>query len=79
MTFYTGDAFPEWQGDLFIGSLKFRYLKHIEMEGDKIVSQQNLLEDLNYRIRDVVQGPDGNLYVLTDDADGKVLKILPSS
>lgn len=79
MTFYTGDAFPEWQGDLFIGSLKFRYLKHIEMQGDEIVSQQNLLEDLNYRIRDVVQGPDGNLYVLTDDADGKVLRIQPSS
>jgi glucose/arabinose dehydrogenase len=79
MAFYTGDAFPQWQGDLFVGSLKFRYLKHIEMDGDKIVSQTNLLEDLNYRIRDVAQGPDGNLYVLSDDANGKVLKIHPAN
>lgn len=77
MTFYSGDAFPDWQGDLFVGSLKFRYLKHLKMDGDKVVSQQNLLEDLGYRIRDVVQGLDGNLYVITDDSDGKVLKIHP--
>jgi glucose/arabinose dehydrogenase len=79
MTFYTGDAFPEWKGDLFIGSLKFRYLKHLEMDGDKVVAQTNLLEDLDHRIRDVVQGPDGNLYVLTDESDGKVLKIHPTN
>ena len=79
MAFYTGDAFPQWQGDLFIGSLKFRYLKHIERDGETVVSQSNLLEGMNYRIRDVAQGPDGNLYVLTDAADGKVLKIHPAN
>ena len=79
MTFYSGDAFPDWKGDLFIGSLKFRYLKHLEMDGDTVVAQNNLLEDLDYRIRDVVQGPDGNLYVITDAPDGKVLKIHPSA
>lgn len=78
MTFYNGDAFEHWQGDLFIGSLKFRYLKHLEMDGDKVVAQNNLLEDLDYRIRDVVQGPDGYLYLLTDASDGKVLKIHPA-
>jgi glucose/arabinose dehydrogenase len=75
MMFYTAEMFPEWQGDLFIGSLKFRYLKHLEMDGDKIVSQNNLLEGLDYRIRDVAQGPDGSIYVITDAADGKVLKL----
>ncbi|MFC4700782.1 PQQ-dependent sugar dehydrogenase [Glaciecola siphonariae] len=75
MTFYTGDVFPQWQGDLFIGSLKFRYLKHLEMDGDTVVAQNNLLEGLDHRIRDVAQGPDGNLYVITDAPDGKVLKI----
>jgi glucose/arabinose dehydrogenase len=49
------------------------------MDGDKVVAQTNLLEDLDHRIRDVVQGPDGNLYVLTDESDGKVLKIHPTN
>ncbi|MGQ8365011.1 PQQ-dependent sugar dehydrogenase [Glaciecola sp. 1036] len=75
MTFYTGDMFPEWQGDLFIGSLKFMYLKHLKIENGKILGEENLLQDQQARFRDVVQGPDGAIYVLTDSSDGKVLKI----
>lgn len=75
MTFYTGDEFPEWKGDLFLGSLKFRYLHHVNMEDGKVVSQQELLKDRNERIRDVVQGPDGALYLLTDAPKGKVLRL----
>jgi len=75
MTFYTGDEFPEWKGDLFIGALKFRHLQHLEMEGSTVISQQELLVDREERIRDVIQGPDGALYVLVDGANGKVLKL----
>lgn len=75
MDFYTGDVFPEWKGNLFVGSLKFRYLNRIVLDGDKVTSQEPLLKDLNERIRDVKQAPDGSLYVLTDSTNGKVLRL----
>jgi glucose/arabinose dehydrogenase len=75
MTFYTGDEFPEWKGDVFMGSLKFRHLHHVKMEDGKVVAQNELLTEREDRIRDVVQGPDGALYLLTDAPDGKVLKL----
>lgn len=79
MTFYTGDSFADWKGDLFVGSLKFRHLRRIELdENNKVVAQHELLKDINERIRDVVQGPDGNLYVLVDNVKGKILKIAPA-
>lgn len=79
MMFYTGDLFSEYKGDAFIGSLKFRYLKHLKIEDNKIVAENNLIEDLNKRIRDVVEGPDGAIYVLTDAPDGQVLRLSPAS
>jgi glucose/arabinose dehydrogenase len=78
MTFYTGDAFPDWQGDLFVGSLKFGYLARLDMEDGKIVGEERLLEDLDERVRDVRQGPDGNLYLLTDERRSRVLKLAPA-
>ena len=75
MEFYTGDAFPEWRGNVFIGALKFQLLARLTLDGDKITAEERMLEDLGERIRAVKQGPDGNLYLLTDNARGRILKI----
>jgi aldose sugar dehydrogenase len=78
MTFYTGDKFPAWRGNLFVGALKFKLLTRLTMEGNRVVAEERLLQDLDERIRDVVQGPDGYLYLLTDDDDGRVLRLAPA-
>lgn len=79
MDFYDGEMFADWKGDLLIGSLKFRYLLRVELdENNKVVAQHKMLEERNERIRDVVQGPNGSIYVLTDGANGKVLKLTKS-
>jgi glucose/arabinose dehydrogenase len=78
MTFYTGDKFPAWKGNLFIGALKFRLLTRLEVDGNRIVKEERLLEDMGDRIRDVVQGPDGHLYLLTDEDDGRILRLEPA-
>lgn len=77
MTFYDGDQFPEWQGDLFVGSLRFGTLSRLEVEGEKIVQEERLLEGQLTRVRDVRQGPDGYLYLLTDERNGKLLRLKP--
>jgi glucose/arabinose dehydrogenase len=79
MTFYTGDAFPDWRGDLFVGSLKFSYLARLDVEDGKIAGEEKLIEDLDQRVRDVRQGPDGNLYLLTDEDESRILKLEPAS
>lgn len=78
MAFYTGDLFPAWKGSLFNGALKFQLLSRLELKGDKVVKEERLLQDLHERIRDVRQGPDGALYLLTDNASGRVLRVSPS-
>lgn len=82
MVFYQGqanpDAFPNWQGDLFIGSLKFRQLVRLEIEGNQILEEERIeLPELNERIRDVAEGPDGFLYLLTDEDNGKLIRLQP--
>ena len=77
MMFYTGDKFPEWKSDLFVGSLKFGQLARLEQDGDVIINEERLLNSEFGRIRDVVQGPDGNIYLLTDSRNGKLLRISP--
>jgi glucose/arabinose dehydrogenase len=79
MAFYTGSAFPEWQGNLFVGSLKFQYLARVVLDGTRVVSEERLLEDQFGRIRDVRQGPDGLLYVLTDEDDGRLVRLQPTA
>lgn len=78
MTFYTGDLFPGWKGSLFNGALKFRMLVRLELNGDKVVKEERLLQDLQERIRDVRQGPDGALYLLTDNSSGRILRVVPA-
>ena len=75
MAFYDAERFPQWQGDLFIGALVERALIRLEMDGERVVGEERLLEELEARIRDVRQGPDGFLYVLTDEAKGRLLRV----
>ncbi|ABS62383.1 glucose sorbosone dehydrogenase [Parvibaculum lavamentivorans DS-1] len=75
MAFYTGDAIPEWKGNLFVGGLAIPSLRRLTLDGDEITAEEPLLEDLGLRIRDVRQGPDGALYLLTDDEEGQILRI----
>ena len=78
MTFYTGDAFPEWRGSLFVGALSGRLLARLDVDGERIVHEERLLRDFGERIRDVRQGPDGLLYLLTDSPDGMLLRLEPA-
>ncbi len=77
MAFYTGDKFPAWKGNLFIGALKARALVRLTLNGERVVGEERLLEDFGERIRDVRNGPGGTLYVLTDDDPGKLIKLEP--
>ena len=78
MAFYTGDLFPGWKGSLINGALKFELLSRLMLDGDKVVKEERLLQGLNERIRDVRQGPDGALYLLTDNAAGRILRVAPA-
>lgn len=75
--FYTGGAFPAWRNSLFIGGLSSRRLVRLTFDGDRVSGEEHLLNDRSKRIRDVRQGPDGNLYVVTDDSNGELWRISP--
>jgi glucose/arabinose dehydrogenase len=75
MAFYDADRFKAWQHNVFIGALVSQELIRLQFDGDKVVHEERLLSELNKRIRDVRQGPDGYLYVLTDEDDGAMYKI----
>jgi glucose/arabinose dehydrogenase len=77
MTFYTGDLFPAWKGSLFIGGLQSTNLVRLDVSGEKVTGEERLLGQVNERMRDVTQGPDGALYLLTDNSKGRVLKVVP--
>ncbi len=78
MIFYDGAAFPEWKGDLFVGGLASTALVRLDVEGDTVGGEERLLESLGLRIRDVAEGPDGTIYVATDESDGAILRIAPA-
>jgi glucose/arabinose dehydrogenase len=78
MTYYGGDAFPAWRGNVFVGSLKFQYVERMEFDGTRVTHREELLRGALGRIRDVCQGPDGLLYVLTDESDGTVTRLEPA-
>ena len=75
--FYTGNAFPAWRGSLFIGALKERRLVRLTLDGNRVTGEEHLLIEREQRVRDVRQGPDGALYVVTDEANGELWKIAP--
>jgi glucose/arabinose dehydrogenase len=75
---YHGAAFPQWDGDLFVGALAKTSLRRLDMEGGKVVGEEVMLADLGARIRDVRLGPDGLIYVLTDGAGAKLLRLKPA-
>jgi len=77
MQFYTGDAFPAWRGNLFVGALVEKRLVRLVVEGNRVVGEEHLLTDRGQRVRDVRQGPDGALYVVTDEANGELWRITP--
>lgn len=76
MAFYDGNEFPEWRDDIFLGALAGSHIRRLELDGDKVTNQEVLLEDYS-RIRDVVNGPDGYLYFIIDDPEGKILRLEP--
>jgi glucose/arabinose dehydrogenase len=75
--FYTGDAFPAWRDNLFVGSLKDRLLVRLTLEDERVTGEEHLLADRKRRVRDVRQGPDGALYVVTDEKRGELWRIAP--
>jgi glucose/arabinose dehydrogenase len=78
MAFYTGDMFPAWKGSLFVGALKDQMLVRLTLDGEKVTGEERLLQGLRERIRDVRMGPNGALYLVTDNSAGRVLKVVPA-
>ncbi|MDI1262871.1 MAG: PQQ-dependent sugar dehydrogenase [bacterium] len=79
MTFYGGKLFPKWSGSLFTGALRGAMLVRLTLNGNAVTSEERLLQNLNERIRDVRQGPDGALWLLTDSSAGRVLRVAPAA
>jgi len=75
--FYTGQLFPAWQGNLFVATLAGRALVRLVLDGTRVIAEERLLTDLNARIRGVSEGPDGNLYVMTDGPTAKIVRLTP--
>jgi len=75
MAFYTGDAIPGWQGDLFVGALAKVHLAHLELDGPRVEKETQRLTERSRRIRAIEVGPDGALYILTDHANGELLRL----
>jgi glucose/arabinose dehydrogenase len=79
LLFYTGDKFPKWSGNAFVGGLASQQVSRLEMDGNRVVGEEVLLKGvLNQRVRDVEQGPDGYIYLLTDEDNGKLLRVEPA-
>ena len=79
LMFYTGERFPAWRGSAFVGGLKSQQLVRLKIEGDRVVEEERLLRGvLKERVRDVEQGPDGYIYLLTDEETGRLLRLQPA-
>ena len=76
--FYTGQVWPAWKNSLFVGALAGQMLVRLSTKGEAVTGEERLLTNLGERIRDVRQGPDGFLYLLSDDASGKILRVRPA-
>jgi glucose/arabinose dehydrogenase len=79
MIFYTGDRFPHWKGNVFVGGLKSQQVVRLELDGARVVHEERLLRGvIKERVRDLEQGPDGLIYLLTDEENGRLLRIEPA-
>jgi len=78
MAFYTGDRFPAWRGSILVGALSGKLLARLETSGGKVTAEERMLQGLGERIRDVRQGPDGFVYLLTDSSNGRILRVRPA-
>jgi glucose/arabinose dehydrogenase len=78
MAFYDGTRFPRWKGDLFVGALRDQMLVRLKLDGEKVVKEERMLKSALGRIRDVRAGPDGLIYLLTDESDGKLVRLEPA-
>jgi len=78
MAFYTGERFPAWRGDLFVGALRDEMLVRLKLDGEKVIREERMLKDVLGRIRDVRSGPDGYLYLLTDESNGVLARLEPA-
>jgi aldose sugar dehydrogenase len=78
LLFYTGDKFPDWKGNAFVGSLKFGQIARLEMKDNKVVHEERLVNGKVGRIREVQQSLDGYLYIITDESNGKILRVKPA-
>jgi len=77
MAFYEGNKFSNWRNSLFVGALRGETLVRLELKGNQVVKEERLLQNAVGRIRDVRMGPDGFLYLVTDDSDGRLLRLEP--
>jgi len=75
---YTGDLFPDWKGNFLAGSLKYMQVQRLVMKDGQVVAHEVLAEDIGDRVRDVKQGPDGAVYLVTDDANGRIVRMTPN-
>ena len=78
MAFYDGDRFPGWRGNVFVGALSFRLLVRLELDGERVVREERMLERVIGRIRDVRVGPDGYVYLLSDERNGVIARLEPA-
>jgi len=78
MAFYTGDKFPQWRGSVLVGALAGKLVSRLETSGGRVTGEERMLQSLGERIRDVRQGPDGLVYLLTDSSQGRILRVRPA-
>ncbi len=79
MAFYTGNLFPKWKGSLLVGALAGQMLVRLPLNGNTVGAEERILQNLNERIRDVRQGPDGAIWLLTDNSAGRILRVTPAA
>ncbi|EIM25910.1 PQQ-dependent sugar dehydrogenase [Microvirga lotononidis] len=79
MAFYTGDQFPAWRGSILVGALSGKLVSRLETDGNRVTGEERMLQQLGERIRDVRQGPDGLVYLLTDSRNGRILRMKPAT
>ena len=77
LAFYTGDRFKDWKGDLFVGGMSGKQLVHLKMKNGRVVGEEKLLMERCKRTKDVRQGPDGLIYVMTDETRSEILRLSP--